>query len=122
MLLSPSAQRDRLTAEVYLPQESDEPLAQLEHALRLATDAAPLTERIRQASRAGTLVKAAPESLAQAAVAAAVITPAEAQVIEDAVAARRQAIAVDSFSPAEYFGRGSSPATRETADQGVLTV
>ena len=35
--------------------------------LLLASDAAPLLERIRQASRAGTLPKGAPESLADAA-------------------------------------------------------
>ncbi len=110
VLLSPSAQRDRLTAEIYLPQEAHEPLAQLERALHLATDAGPLLERIRQASRAGTLARGAPESLLGAAVGAGVITPAEARLVEDAAAARRQTIAVDSFSPVEYFRQAVAPA------------
>ena len=83
-------------------------------------------ERIRQASRAGTLAKGAPESLAQAALGKGVVTPAEARLLEDAAAARRQAIAVDSFSPAEYFrhalGRAERSQEREGAEtpEGVL--
>jgi acyl-CoA dehydrogenase len=112
VLLAPSAQRDRLTEGVYLPQSADEPLARLEHALRASVAAAPLLERIRQASRAGKLPKGSPEALVGGAVEAGVVTPAEAAVVEVAQTARRRATEVDSFSPEEYFGRLARDATR----------
>jgi acyl-CoA dehydrogenase len=126
VLLAPSEQRDRLTEDVYLPQGNTQPLAQLENALKLASAAVPILERIRQASRAGTLPKAAPETLVAAALQSGVITPTEGRLVEDAAAARRQAIEVDSFSPEEYFGRVASLATamprdRETRESLLTT-
>jgi acyl-CoA dehydrogenase len=108
VLLTPSEQRDRLTGGLFLPEGANEPLARLEGALRLTAAAAPLLDRLRQASRAGTLPKASPETLVVAALHSGVITPEEARLIDNAAAARRQAIEVDSFSPEEYFGRAPS--------------
>jgi acyl-CoA dehydrogenase len=118
VLLSPSAQRDRLTAGVYLPSDPAEPLGRVERALRLASEAAPILDRIRQASRAGRLEKAAPETLLEPARGAGIVSPAEVLVVEAAVAARRDAIAVDSFSPEEYFGGApAKPAPAPSADE-----
>ncbi|HEY6548106.1 MAG TPA: acyl-CoA dehydrogenase [Vicinamibacteria bacterium] len=126
VLLAPSEQRDRLTEDVYLPEGNTQPLARLENALKLASAAAPILERVRQASRAGTLPKGAPETLVAAALQSGVVTPTEGRLVEDAAAARRQAIEVDSFSPEEYFGRVASlatalPSTRETRESLLTT-
>jgi acyl-CoA dehydrogenase len=103
VLLAPSEQRDRLTAGVYLPQSDDEPLGRLERALRVVTEAAGVLGRIQKASREGRLEEGEPEALLEKAVQVAVITAAEARLVQEAAEARREVIAVDSFSPEEYF-------------------
>jgi acyl-CoA dehydrogenase len=103
VLLAPSAQRDRLTGGIYTPQDPEQHLARVERALRLVTEATPILDRIRQASRRGVLEKAPPESLLEAALGTAVISPSEEVLVREAAAARRDVIEVDSFSPEEYF-------------------
>ena len=117
VLLAPSAQRDRLTGDLYGPSNPEEALGRMERALRLVTDAMPVLERIQKASRKGTLDRAAPETLVEAALRAGVIGPDEATAVREASAARREATLVDSFSPGEYFRYSTAPVT----DEAVLT-
>ncbi len=113
VLLAPSAQRDRLTADLYIPSDPEEALGRVERALRLVAEAMPVLERIRLASRKGTLERAAPETLVEAALGTGVIDAGEAAVVREAAAARREAIEVDSFSPEEYFRFATAPAAEE---------
>ena len=98
--------------------DPEEALGRVERALRLVTEAMPVLERIRRASRAGTLERAVPETLVEAALLAGVIRPDEASAVRDAATARLEAAVVDSFSPEEYFRLATSP----VADEAVLAV
>ena len=117
VLLSPSAQRDRLTADLYTPSDPEEALGRIERALRLVGEATPVLDKIRQASRKGTLERAAPETLVEAAVRAGVIEARDASLVKDAATARHDATRVDSFSPEEYFREAMVP----VAEEAVLT-
>ncbi|MBF2073785.1 MAG: acyl-CoA dehydrogenase [Synechococcales cyanobacterium C42_A2020_086] len=96
-LQTPGPDRDRLTAGIYLPTQPDEALARLEQAFQLCDQAEAVFQRIKDASRAGTLPTGKPNQLIRAAVAAGVITEADAERIAAAEAARDQAIQVDAF-------------------------
>jgi len=97
ILRTPGAQRDRLTADLYLPGDPTQALGRLERAFALVTETAPLVERIARASRASQLPRRPPEELVDEAVAAGVLTPTEASRLREAAAARLDAIQVDSF-------------------------
>ena len=100
-LQEPGERRDRLTAGIFLPEGAhsgkEEPLAQLERAFTLARESQPLYRKIRDAVRAGELPKARPKRLVDDALAAGVITEEEHEKLEEAEAARVEAVAVDAF-------------------------
>ncbi len=98
LLQQPGAQRDRLIADLYQPVDPEGPVAVLEIAFHRCVEAAPVIEKIRRAVRRGTLPKASPETLLEAAEAAGVITSADRERVEAAIVARRRAIEVDDFS------------------------
>ncbi|MFL6263357.1 MAG: hypothetical protein ACJ76Y_26980 [Thermoanaerobaculia bacterium] len=51
----------------------------------------------------------APESLLDAAVAAGVLDPGQAALVREAAEARRDAVAVDSFTLEDYLGLADTP-------------
>ncbi|HEY4138211.1 MAG TPA: acyl-CoA dehydrogenase, partial [Casimicrobiaceae bacterium] len=82
LLIEPSATRDRLTAGMYLSNDTDDPLNTLERALAATIAAQPAEAKIRTATRDGRLLGTLPpgseiEALADKAIAAGVIKPAE---------------------------------------------
>ena len=53
MDVEPSATRDRLTSDVYLPEDIEEPVAALEAALVATIAAEPIESKLKQARRSG---------------------------------------------------------------------
>ena len=53
LLIEPSATRDRLTADVYLPTDLEEPVAALEAAFAATVEAEPVEAKLRRAIKAG---------------------------------------------------------------------
>ena len=53
LLLAPSATRDRLTADVHLPADVEEPVGALEAALAATIAAEPIEAKVRAAQRTG---------------------------------------------------------------------
>jgi len=102
-LLRPSAQRDRLTSRIHLPDDPTSALGRLEHALQLCTDAEPILRKLKDAVQQGRLPKARPEQLLDQAVDQGLLSAAERRLMQAAELARSEAIAVDSFSLAEYL-------------------
>ena len=98
----PGAQRDRITGRIHVPNDPHEALGRLEHALQLCTDADPVLKKLKDAVRAGRLPKARPEQLLDQAVERGIVSDAERQLVRDAEVARAEAVAVDSFTLAEY--------------------
>jgi acyl-CoA dehydrogenase len=99
VLLEPSAVRERLTRGVYIPKSGDEPIAQLEHALRAAIAVEGIYSRIYAAARAGRISGGTADELALQAESAGIIDPAELSALDRAKALRRAVIAVDDFPP-----------------------
>jgi acyl-CoA dehydrogenase len=104
-LQEPGEHRDALTAGIFVPADAERALGRLERAFVLAHAADATLAKIKDAVRAGKLPKARPHELLRKAVEAGVITTADAERVERAESARTDAIAVDSFTLAEYAGR-----------------
>lgn len=101
VLRHPGEQRDRLTDGVFLPT-----LARLERAFVLASEAAPIVERIASVSRKGNLPRRPAEEILDEAVAAGIVTAEEARKVREAASSRVDALQVDSFPLEEYLGLG----------------
>jgi acyl-CoA dehydrogenase len=104
LLLSTSALRDRLTEGMYIPEDTAEPVAQLEDALEKTEAAAPALRKLRAAIKTGSLPAGDPETHVDAGAKAGIITDQEAAGIHAAIAARKLVIQVDEFLP-EYLTR-----------------
>jgi acyl-CoA dehydrogenase len=118
LLTTPGPVRERLGEGLYIPTDPQEAVGRLERAFRLVSEAAPVIDKIRQATRAGRLPKGAPEALTSAAREAGIIEASEAALVCEAVAAREDSIQVDSFSLAEYQRRDPVDAELQAVTAG----
>ncbi|MEM1042816.1 MAG: acyl-CoA dehydrogenase [Bacteroidota bacterium] len=99
----PGEHRERLLGGMFVPADKEEALGRLEHALGLAYESEGVMQKVKKAIRRKELPrKVAPKVLVEQAVEKGIITPAEAQLLQDANAARQDAIQVDSFTLDEY--------------------
>jgi acyl-CoA dehydrogenase len=102
ILQTAGTQRDRLTAGIYLPDHPDEALGRLEHALRASRSTEPILKKVKAAMRSGQLPKGKLEQQLETAIARGILTPTEAEQLQEAELLRNEAIQVDSFSLEEY--------------------
>jgi acyl-CoA dehydrogenase len=100
-LQTPGQQRDRLTADIYIPSALDETLGRLEAAFLLSSQAGPILKTIKAASRAG-MPQQRPDHLIAAALEAGVISKEQAELIRQAECDRHDAVQVDAFTVEEY--------------------
>jgi acyl-CoA dehydrogenase len=104
-LLEGRAQRERLTADIFIPPPHEAGLGRLEAALEICVDALAVESKIRDAVRAGRLDRAPGKDLADRALAAGVIGAHERQRIEDAERITDEVIQVDAFGEARAQDR-----------------
>jgi acyl-CoA dehydrogenase len=102
ILQRPGGGRDRLTANIHIPDHPEEPLGRLEQALRLSVQTESVTKTIKDAIKAEQLPKAQSAQLIDAALETSVISETEAALIREAEALRTQTIQVDAFTLEEY--------------------
>ena len=114
ILQTPGAQRDALTAGIYLPDDASQGLGRLEHAFGLSFQAEGVTRKIKAAVRKGQLPKSDLATLVGNAVKAGLITAQEAELVAAAEAARDDAIQVDSFTKDEYMAIAAGDAVTGT--------
>ena len=101
LLIEPSATRDRLTAETYLPKVATEAIGAVELALAATIEAEPIEAKIRAAEKAGALENnpdANVRDMAHAAFAAGIVTADEYAVLKRRNELRDIVIHVDDFS------------------------
>jgi len=101
LLIEPSASRDRLTAETYVPKTETEAVGAVELALRATLEAEPIDAKIREAEKKGLLddnPDANVRDIAHAAFAAGIVTPAEYAVLKRRNELRDIVIRVDDFA------------------------
>jgi acyl-CoA dehydrogenase len=97
VLIQPSAQRDRLTAGMYLSREEGDALATLEAALEATMKSESIEAKIRAAQKAGTLKTAGGGSLIEAARAASIISADDAAQLARTAQLRDEVVRVDHF-------------------------
>ncbi|HEY1773880.1 MAG TPA: acyl-CoA dehydrogenase [Gammaproteobacteria bacterium] len=95
-VLRPSAERDRLTAGMYLPPDMKERVRLLDEAFQRAVDTRGLREKLRAAAKDKTLQERGDAQIDEA-VQKSVITAGEASALRGADALRREAIKVDDY-------------------------
>ncbi len=95
-VLKPSAERDRLTSGMYMPQDMKERVRLLDEAFQRAVDTRGLREKLRAAFKDKTL-QARGDAQIDEAVQKGLITAGEASALRAADALRREAIKVDDF-------------------------
>ena len=99
-MIAPTAARDRLTAECYLPPNADEPVGAIEAALAATLAAEPIEARIRSAEKAGAFAgepDANVRDIARVALARGVINAEEYAILARRNALRDRVIHVDEF-------------------------
>jgi acyl-CoA dehydrogenase len=94
LLQTPGSVRDRLTAGMFLPKDSNEPVARLEQALAQVLAASASEGKLRRAIKAGQ-VKPGPSAIIEA-LQKGLLLPAEAECLHKAQALVREVIAVDA--------------------------
>ena len=104
LLLSPSEARDRLTKGIFVPTGENEALGRLESALQKVIDAEVVERMLRSAVKSGRLTRMREDELVDAGVAEGIIDAHDAELVKAAIAARREVIKVDDFSP-DYWNR-----------------
>jgi acyl-CoA dehydrogenase len=102
LLIAPSATRDRLTDNVFIGDDENDPVGLLERALVATMEAEPIHAKIRHAIRDGRLdgrfhPEASQEQLTHRAVVLGVITEDESRVLAKHHALVARVIAVDDF-------------------------
>ena len=102
-ILDGHAAREHLTKGIYHPSHDEAGLGVLEATLEKVVRAQAVHKKIRQGVRQKLLDKKPRETLVQRALDADVITDAENELIDEAEAARQNAIAVDAFKPQRAF-------------------
>jgi len=117
LLISPSASRDRLTAETYVPKVETEAVGAVELALKATIEAEPIEAKIRAAEKEGKLDNnpdANVRDLAQAAFAGGIVTAAEYAVLKRRNELRDIVIRVDDF-PMDFGLSALQPAPHKAA-------
>ncbi|MGE5490306.1 MAG: acyl-CoA dehydrogenase [Actinomycetota bacterium] len=118
LLIAPSATRDRLTAECFVPRTSDDPVGAIELALAATLEAEPIEAKVREAQKRGVFdgnPVANVRDIAIAAVEAGVITAAEFEIMKRRNALRDIVVRVDDF-PFDYgVATANKPAVERKA-------
>jgi acyl-CoA dehydrogenase len=102
LLINPSETRDRLTSDVHLPTDLEEPVGALEAALLATLAAEPIEAKVRQAIKRGEfkpglLVNGGVDALYDAAFTAGIISGEEHRLIHRRGELRDKVIRVDDF-------------------------
>ncbi|HUS97097.1 MAG TPA: acyl-CoA dehydrogenase, partial [Hyphomicrobiaceae bacterium] len=103
-LLDGDRRRERLTADIFVPQDDAPGLGLLERAAEAAVAARPAAAKVRKALKAGSLEKEPTDNQVERAQKAGLISGSEKSALEHADATRSQAIQVDWFDVDTYKG------------------
>jgi len=109
LLMEPCPSRYRLTMDIHIPHNTNDPLGRLESALTRIIAAEPIEANIQLAIKQQLIEKSPSTTLVQRAIVARVITPEQAEILKAAQWARRDVIMVDEFT--SDFGEHIDPVT-----------
>jgi len=98
LLINPSETRNRLTQGVFIPENEEEAVSQLEVALRKVVDAEPIEKKIRQFQKEFRPAYQGYTAMINAAEKEGVIDKEESLILQHANDARNKVISVDDFT------------------------
>ncbi len=101
LLMTPNEARDRLCAGIFIPDQSDQPIAELQNTLELVAKTELIEKRLKQAVKSGDIEAKGDAPLYARALQAGLLTDIEAQQMQAVELARRKIIAVDDFAKEE---------------------
>jgi len=93
----------RLTPDLYIPSAEGEGLGAIEDALVKCVTAKPIEDKLKDAQKKGDLDRGPLPDVLETARQKGIISPGELRMVEEADAARRRAVEVDSFTPEDYL-------------------
>lgn len=102
MILKDEQAREKLTSDIYIPEDEKEPLARYEKAYSLIKNNEEAIEKIKDAIKHNDLPKAVPEDIADQAFDEGIINEDELNDIKLMKKICREAIKVDEYSLKEY--------------------
>jgi acyl-CoA dehydrogenase len=102
-VLVPGDVRDRLTRDIYVSDDPDDPTGLLEVALKKVVQAEEAEKKLERAVRAGTVRRVHGHDWIGEAADAGSITESEAQLLRESEALTQRVIAVDHFAPEELM-------------------
>ncbi len=97
LLLEPSPVRDRLTAGVFVPMDSRQPVGRLEETLRKVIAAEPVERKLQVAAARGLIQAGSDDRMLADGMKAGILTGPEGEALRLALEARREVIKVDDF-------------------------
>lgn len=97
LLINPSEMRNRLTHGVFIPENENDAVTQLEHGLHKVVDAAPFEKKVRAFQKSFKPEYAGYEAMLKAALAEGVIDKHEELILRQANEIRDKIISVDDF-------------------------
>jgi len=97
--------RDRLTADVFLPEGEEHGLARLDAGRSALLAAAEARSKLKKAVRAGELPRREESELLELAVEKDVLTKSEREAVRRALELQEELVQVDAFGPEEYLAR-----------------
>ena len=97
LMITPGSARDRLTAGAYIPDDENDVIGRLEHAMHAVIKADPIEAKIRAAQKEGKLPQKSVTERRDAAVKQAIITLAEYEHLARTDKLRREVVMVDDF-------------------------
>ncbi len=97
ILITPSAARDRLVAGMYLPNDENDIMGQLNAAMNAMVAAEPIEAKVRLAQKAGRISAKAPDEIYEEAKSLSVITETELALWKRARVLTKAVIRVDDF-------------------------
>jgi len=112
LVTEPGEMRDRLTRDIFISDDPDDPTGLLEAALRKVVAAEAAEKKLERAVRAGIVRRYHGVDWIAAAAEAGTITESEALLLREAEALTQRAIAVDHFAPEElepHYRKAPSP-------------
>lgn len=122
---SASDQYRRLTRDVFVPHTDHQGSGRLLKAFKLACEARTALEAVRSAQKSQRLPSGNPEQLGDEAVRCGVLCAEDGALLNKAYQAQLEAIEVDVFTPAQYFGvrpAAESPSTDDTSGKTAVNV
>jgi acyl-CoA dehydrogenase len=101
LLMSPSEARDRLCSGIFIPEQPDQPIAELQKTLELVAANELIEKKLKQAVKSGKIKAKGEPPLYARALQAGLLTEIEAQQMQAVELARRKIIAVNDFAKEE---------------------